>query len=143
MASSRMVAGFPSWSTRPLRTRIARMRSIAASATRVASAGVAFSALGPGRRCLRTLTRVVLRTLQRSLSPERRLRQCSVHLEDGQEGLLRDLDRAHLLHALLALFLLLEELALAADVAAVALGEHVLAHGAHALAGDDLAADGG
>ena len=36
--------------------------------------------------------------------------------------------RADVLHALLALFLLLEELALADDVAAVALGGHVLAH---------------
>ena len=30
----------------------------------------------------------------------------------------------------------------ARDVAAVALGQHVLAHGFHRLAGDDLAADG-
>ena len=47
----------------------------------------------------------------------------SLDLQHGQERLLRDLDRADLLHALLALFLLLEELALARDVAAVALGE--------------------
>jgi MinD-like ATPase involved in chromosome partitioning or flagellar assembly len=42
----------------------------------------------------------------------------------------------------LALFLLFEELALARDVAAVAFGGHVLAHGRDGLAGDDLAADG-
>jgi hypothetical protein len=46
------------------------------------------------------------------------------------------------LHALLALLLLLEELALAGDVTAVALREHVLPHGADGLAGDDPGADG-
>src|SRR5918911_2906661 len=49
------------------------------------------------------------------------------HLECGDEGLLRDLDFAELAHLLLARLLLLEQLALARDVAAVALGEHVLA----------------
>src|SRR5688572_4267649 len=39
-----------------------------------------------------------------------------IHLEDGEEGLLRYFDRAHLLHALLSFFLLLEQLALARDV---------------------------
>ena len=48
-------------------------------------------------------------------------------LQHGQEGFLRDLDRADLLHALLAFLLLLEQLALARDVAAVALGDDVLA----------------
>ena len=41
------------------------------------------------------------------------------------------------------LLLLLEHLALAGDVAAVALGEHVLADRADVLAGDDARADGG
>src|SRR5262247_2473353 len=63
-------------------------------------------------------------------------------LEDGQEGLLRHFHLAHLLHALLTLLLLLEELALARDVAAVALGGHVLAHGLHGFPRDDAAADG-
>jgi hypothetical protein len=45
----------------------------------------------------------------------------------GDEGFLRDLDLAELAHPLLALFLLVEQLALAADVAAVAFGGHVLA----------------
>src|SRR5262249_29256345 len=44
-------------------------------------------------------------------------------------------------HALLALFLLLEELALAGNVAAIALGEHVLAKRADRLARDDASAD--
>src|SRR3989475_5132300 len=63
--------------------------------------------------------------------------------KDGQEGLLRDLDRPHHLHALLALLLLLEELPLAGDVSAVALREHVLALRFHGLARDDLPADRG
>src|SRR4051794_25576530 len=62
-------------------------------------------------------------------------------LQDGEERLLRDLDAPDLLHALLALLLALEELALARDVAAVALGGHVLAEGLDGLAGDDVRAD--
>src|SRR5579875_3945717 len=58
------------------------------------------------------------------------------------EGLLRDLHPTDVLHPLLALFLLLEELALAGDVAAVALGQHVLALGLDRLPGDDPPADG-
>src|SRR5215211_9562608 len=64
-------------------------------------------------------------------------------LEDGEERVLRDLDAADLLHPLLALLLALEQLALARDVAAVALGGDVLAEGLHGLAGDDLRAYGG
>ena len=51
----------------------------------------------------------------------------SVHLQDRQEGLLRDLHVAHLLHPLLTFLLTLQQLALARDVAAVALGGDVLA----------------
>src|SRR5260370_25208440 len=65
----------------------------------------------------------------------------TVHLEGGDKGRLRDLDVADLAHALLALLLLLEELLLAADVAAVALGQHVLAQRADGLARDHPAAD--
>src|SRR5690348_3097878 len=64
-------------------------------------------------------------------------------LEDRQERFLRDLDLPDLLHALLAFLLALQQLALARDVAAVALGGDVLAHGLDGLAGDDPAADGG
>src|SRR5262245_38894663 len=63
--------------------------------------------------------------------------------EHREERLLRDLHRAELLHALLALLLLLEELALARHVAAVALREHVLAQRLHRRARDHLAADRG
>src|SRR3982751_2105792 len=66
-----------------------------------------------------------------------------VDLQDGEEGFLRDFDAADALHAALALFLLFEELALARDVAAVALGDDVLADGLDGLARDDLVADGG
>src|SRR5919197_1330579 len=66
-----------------------------------------------------------------------------VNLQDRQERFLRDLDRAHLLHPLLSFFLLLEQLALAGHVAAVALGRDVLAQRADRLAGDHFGADGG
>src|SRR3954447_16618421 len=64
-----------------------------------------------------------------------------VQVEHGEKCLLRDLDAAHGLHAFLALLLLLEQLPLARDVAAVALREHVLAAGFHGLARDDARAD--
>ena len=62
-------------------------------------------------------------------------------LQDGEERLLRNLDRADLLHALLALLLFLEQLALARDVAAVALGQHVLAQRLDGRPRDDVRAD--
>src|SRR5262245_43751386 len=62
-------------------------------------------------------------------------------LQERQEGLLRDVDRADALHPLLAFLLLLEQLPLARDVATVALREHVLAQRLHVRARDDLRAD--
>src|SRR5208337_1806933 len=56
---------------------------------------------------------------------------------------LGNIDAAHALHALFAFFLLLQQLALAADVAAVALGDHILTNGRDILASDDARADGG
>src|SRR5437764_5058184 len=67
----------------------------------------------------------------------------SINLQNREKRLLRDLHLADALHPLLPLFLLLEELALAGDVAAVALGEDVLAQRLDGLAGDDAVADGG
>src|SRR5690606_15931500 len=64
-------------------------------------------------------------------------------VQHGQEGFLRNLHPADLLHALLARLLLLQQLALATDVAAVALGGDVLAQRLDAAAGDDLVADRG
>src|SRR5512142_471310 len=71
-------------------------------------------------------------------------RACGSSIVEGQHGkerFLRDLDRPNTLHELLDFLLLLEELALAGDVAAVALRKHVLAHGPHRLARDDIRAD--
>src|SRR5438093_4128229 len=72
-------------------------------------------------------------------TPGRRL----VDLEESEKGLLGDVHPPDLLHPLLAFLLLLEKLALARDVSAVALGQDVLAHGCDVLAGDDPAADSG
>ena len=66
-----------------------------------------------------------------------------VEVEHGEEGLLRDLHPADLLHPLLALLLLLEQLPLARDVAAVALREHVLPPRLDRLARDHARADRG
>ena len=65
------------------------------------------------------------------------------HFQGLDKRRLRDVDLAELAHALLALFLLVEEFAFARDVAAVAFGRDVLAQRRNGLAGDDLAADGG
>src|SRR5271155_3228421 len=62
-------------------------------------------------------------------------------LEDGEEGFLRNLHAADGFHAFLAGFLFLQQFALARDVAAVALRQHVLAQRLDRLAGDDLGAD--
>src|ERR1017187_6153621 len=62
--------------------------------------------------------------------------------QGSDEGFLRDLDPPDGLHPPLALLLLLQQLALAGDVAAVALGQHVLAQRADVLARDDPGADG-
>src|SRR6185312_12331206 len=53
------------------------------------------------------------------------------------------IDLAELPHLLLAFLLLLQKLAFAGDVAAIAFGGDVLAQGAHGLARDHLAADRG
>src|SRR5690348_3690025 len=63
------------------------------------------------------------------------------YFQHRQERLLRDLDAPDALHALLAFLLLLEQLALARDVAAVALRKHVLPQRLHGFARDDPAPD--
>ena len=67
----------------------------------------------------------------------------SVDLEGGDECFLWYVDLAELPHALFPFLLLVEQLALACGVAAVALGGDILAEGAHRFARDDLAADRG
>src|SRR6266849_8950536 len=66
--------------------------------------------------------------------------QSHIHFQRRNERLLRNVHLAELAHALLAFLLLLQELALARHVAAIALGGDVLAEGAHGLAGDDFSA---
>ena len=52
-----------------------------------------------------------------------------VHLESGYEGCLRNFDTAKLAHLLLAFLLLVQQLAFARYIAAIAFRRHVLAHG--------------
>ena len=67
----------------------------------------------------------------------------SIQLKHSHEGGLRHFDISYLTHTLLALLLLLQQLALTGDVTAVALGQHVLTHGLDGLTGDNLGPDGG
>src|SRR4051794_7399419 len=62
----------------------------------------------------------------------------SLELQDGQKGFLGNVDFTYLFHPLLPLFLLLEQLPLSRDVAAVALRGHVFAHGPDRFTADDL-----
>src|SRR5258708_8263430 len=81
---------------------------------------------------------IMLRRLRRNSHDDWRLR---IHLQGGDKRFLRDVDLAELAHLLLAGFLLLEQLALAGGVAAVALGGDVLAQRPDRLPGDDLPPD--
>src|SRR2546422_3587363 len=81
------------------------------------AAGVVTTSTGPCLAASTSSSGVVSTTSPRKAVWMTRL----VNLQDRQEGLLRDLDGPHLLHALLSCFLLLEQLSLARDVAAVAL----------------------
>src|SRR5664279_3334235 len=58
--------------------------------------------------------------------------------ENRQKGLLRDVHAAYPLHALLAFLLLFQQFALAADIAAITLGNNVLTQGSNCLARDHL-----
>src|ERR1035441_3977520 len=60
------------------------------------------------------------------------------HLQQGEERLLRNVDFADALHPLLAFLLLFEQFALAADIAAVALGDNILADRGDRLSRNDL-----
>ena len=65
-----------------------------------------------------------------------------VKFKNCQESLLRHLDIADLLHALLSSLLFLKQLALAADITTIALGCHILTNLLHRLAGNNLSTDG-
>src|SRR5262249_42890934 len=60
---------------------------------------------------------------------------------NGQKRFLRNLDRAYLLHALLAFLLLLQKLPFAGDVPTVAFRKDVFAHRGDGLPGNDSRAD--
>src|SRR5229473_7930904 len=102
-----------------------------------AAAGVVTTSSGPSDWASARSSGVVRTTSPRKAVWMTRL----VNLEHRQEGFLRDLHCAHLLHALLSFFLFLQELALPGDVAPVALGGHVLAQRSDGLARDNLGAD--
>src|SRR5699024_6815567 len=68
--------------------------------------------------------------------------QLFIHFQNGQERLLGNLHATHLFHAFLAFLLFFQNLALAADIAAIAFGQHVLAQRLDRRARDDLRADG-
>src|SRR3989449_5173287 len=104
-----------------------------------AAAGVVTTSTGPWRAASTSSSGVVSTTSPRKAVWMTRL----VNLQDRQERLLWDLDRSHLLHALLSFFLLLEQLALARHVAPIALGGDVLAQRADRLAGDHFGPDRG
>src|SRR6266576_3964419 len=104
-----------------------------------AAAGVVTTSTGPWRAASASKRGVVSTTSPRKAVWMTRL----VNLQDRQERLLWDLDRSHLLHALLSFFLLLEQLALARHVAPIALGGDVLAQRADRLAGDHFGPDRG
>ena len=61
-----------------------------------------------------------------------------IHLQRTNERLLRDVHAAELAHLLLAGLLLVQQLALAGDVAELAFGGDVLAQDGDGLAGDEL-----
>src|ERR1041384_8199864 len=98
--------------------------------TRRTAAGVVTASTGPWRAASTSSSGVVSTTSPRKAVWMTRL----VNLQDRQERLLWDLDRSHLLHALLSFLFLLEQLALARHVAPIALGGDVLAQRADRLA---------
>src|SRR5437660_7288431 len=104
-----------------------------------AAAGVVTTSTGPWRAASTSSNGVVSTTSPRKAVWMTRL----VNLQNRQKRFLRNLDRAHLLHPLLPLFLLLEQLALAGHVAAVALRRDVLAQRADRLPCDHFRADRG
>src|SRR2546429_1370191 len=101
------------------------------------AAGVVTTSTGPVRRASVSSSGVVSTTSPRNAVWMTRL----VNLEPREDRFLRDLHGAHLLHPLLSFLLLFEQLALARDVAAVALGGHVLAQRPDRLARDHLGPD--
>src|SRR3990172_7980044 len=65
----------------------------------------------------------------------------ALHLEYGEESLLRYFHGADLLHTLFACLLFLQQLSLARNVTAVALGKHILAQRLDRFPRDDMRSD--
>lgn len=63
------------------------------------------------------------------------------HFQRRYEGFLRNRDAAIFAHTLLALFLLIEQLFLSADIPAIAFRGHVFPQGRDGFAGDNFAAN--
>src|SRR6516164_6269198 len=63
------------------------------------------------------------------------------HPQNRQKSFLGNIDAPDALHAPLPFLLLFQQLALAADVASVALGDYVLSHGGHGFPGNDFGTD--
>ena len=63
----------------------------------------------------------------------------SIHLQDGEECFAGHLNGTELAHSFLAFLLLFKEFLFTGDISAVALGQHVLAHGLDSFPGDYLA----
>src|SRR4029077_18690393 len=71
------------------------------------------------------------------------IRDSAGNFENSEKRLRWNIDAPHALHAPLAFFLLLQEFALARNIAAVALGDHVFANRADRLGRHHAAANGG
>src|SRR5690625_6744880 len=64
-----------------------------------------------------------------------------IHRENSKKSLLWHLNRAHLLHPFLALFLFFQKFSFSGYIAAIAFGRNIFAYCADGFAGDDLRAD--
>src|SRR5581483_8960712 len=132
------------WQERRMRSAV--IQAMFAASPRASQASIRASASGNGSALAiptRSKPRVRARALTASATSARgaaaavsegairsRRARSVPQAEHGRERLVRDLDAAEALHPLLALGLLFEQLPLERHVAAVALGQHVLAHGA-------------
>src|SRR6478752_9870591 len=101
------------------------------------------------RRGLRNQSSIIATSTTGPASHARKVETCinmknpsfAADLQHGQEGFLWNLHRTDLFHAFFAGLLFFEQLALARDVATIALGEHIFAQRLHSRARDYVRAD--